>query len=515
MENDDLMFVDENDKTASNDQFQNSQEMWKICIIDDDVEVHNITKFVMKDLVFYNKGLKFISAYSCEEAKKIFMENTDIALALVDVVMETDDAGLRLVKYLRGELKNNFVRIILRTGYPGQAPEEKIILHYDINDYKSKSELTAQKLFTAVITGLRSYNDLCIINKSKNGLEKIIEACSDIFELRSMKKFSQGILCQLTSILNLNENAFFCQSSAFAASKHESGFVILAATGEFERFTGNIIDSSFLPEIRDCFEKVIREKKSMFIDKFYIGYFKSKSGSDNIVFFENWKTFDDWEQKLIDIFCTNVSIAYDNIYLNKELEEIQKEIIITLSEATEQRSGETGHHVKRVAEYCKLLAIKSGLSEYDSELLWYAAVLHDIGKIGIPDNILLKPARLTEEEFEIIKNHTLIGYAILKNSNKKILQLAAVIALQHQEKFDGTGYPNGLKGSEIHKLARITCVADVFDALSSNRIYRQSWTEKKVMEFMKEQSGAHFDPDVIKIFMENIDGIREIQKIFS
>lgn len=193
--------------------------------------------------------------------------------------------------------------------------------------------------------------------------------------------------------------------------------------------------------------------------------------------------------------------------LNNEITNTQKEIIYTMGEIAETRSKETGNHVKRVAEYSKLLALKLGLPEHKAELLKLSSPMHDIGKVGIPDNILNKPGKLTFEEFEIMKTHAQLGFEMLKHSTKPILQTAAIVSKEHHEKFNGKGYPNALKGEEIHIYARITAVADVFDALGSDRVYKKAWNDEKILNLFKEERGEHFDPHIIDIFFENLDEI--------
>jgi len=511
-ENDDsIIFAEEDVPGYSAEYKEIDEEKWKIAIIDDEQEVHTLTKMVLSGLVFEGKPLEFISAYSGEEARSMIAANPDTAIVLLDVVMEDESAGLKVVKYIRDELKNNMVRIILRTGQPGQAPEEKIILDYDINDYKAKTELTIQRLYTTIIASLRSYRDLTIIEANKKGLEKIIESSATIFELQSMGKFASGVLTQLISILNLNKNALYCQTSSFAATKDNEEFYILAATGDYSKYISQkvkeVVPGSILGEL----EKVSKEKMSLYSNNRFIGYFQNKLGSENMIYLEGLKSMSDWDKYLIEIYCTNVSIAFDNIYLNKEVENTQKEIIFTLGEITESRSKETGCHVKRVAEYSSLLASKYGLSEKEVEIMRLAAPMHDIGKLVVSDSILTKPGKLTPEEFEIIKTHTTFGYEMLKNSNRAIMKAASIIALQHHEKYNGMGYPNGLKGEEIHIFGRIAAIADVFDALDNDRVYKKAWELDDTLALLKEEKGKHFDPVLIDLFFDNLDDVLRIR----
>ena len=201
--------------------------------------------------------------------------------------------------------------------------------------------------------------------------------------------------------------------------------------------------------------------------------------------------------------------------LSDEIINTQKEIIYTMGEIAETRSKETGNHVKRVAEYSKLIALKLGINEQEAEMLKLASPMHDIGKVGIPDNILNKPGKLTPEEFEIMKTHAQLGYEMLKHSSKPILQAAAIVSKEHHEKYNGNGYPKGLKGEEIHIFARITAVADVFDALGSDRIYKKAWEDEKIFELFNSEKGEHFDPKIIDAFFENIDEIKKIRELFK
>jgi len=198
--------------------------------------------------------------------------------------------------------------------------------------------------------------------------------------------------------------------------------------------------------------------------------------------------------------------------LNEEIEQTQKEIIFTMGEIGESRSKETGNHVKRVAEYSKVLALKYGLSPSESELIKMASPMHDIGKVSIPDEVLKKPGKLTDEEFEIIKAHSQTGFDLLKNSNRQILQSAAIIAHQHHEKWNGKGYPQGLKGEEIHIYGRITAIADVFDALASDRCYKKAWELDRVINLFKEERGIQFDPKIVEVFLDSLDEILALKE---
>ena len=232
---------------------------------------------------------------------------------------------------------------------------------------------------------------------------------------------------------------------------------------------------------------------------------------------------------LFEVRVNNLLVGYQNKMLlndrakllEKEVEKAtlnlidrERETLNILGKVAEYKDPETASHVSRVSHYSKMIAREYGLSSEEQDLIFYAAPFHDIGKIGIEDKILLKPAKLDNDEFSVMKNHAIIGYEILKDSNSEYLKAGAVIALHHHERFDGTGYPNGLKGEDIHIYGRIVSVADVFDALTSLRPYKRAWSFDEAINLLKEESGKHFDPKIVKIFEDNLEEVMKIYKTF-
>ncbi len=222
----------------------------------------------------------------------------------------------------------------------------------------------------------------------------------------------------------------------------------------------------------------------------------------------------------INLFNSNIIAHQDMLReknqqlnaLNQEIEKTLRETVYTMGVIEEQRSKETNNHTRRVTLYSQLLAEKAGLTPEEVELIGAAAPLHDVGKIGIPDKILHKPDRLDENEFSIMKKHTRIGHTMLSHSQRDILQTAGVIALQHHEKWNGSGYPQGLKGDEIHIFARIIALADVFDALYSPRIYKKAWDIEEIVKLLQGERGQHFDPALVDIFLRDMDEFVAIYK---
>lgn len=517
---DELIFCDEDeghslqeDETEAPPQRRHNR--WTVLIVDDDEEVHSITTLVLKNFTYEGKGLHFVHAYSAKEAKDLIAQYPETAVILLDVVMERHDSGLEFVEYVRKVQKNLFVRIILRTGQPGQAPEERVIVEYDINDYKEKTELSSQKLFTVMVSSLRTYRDILTIEANRQGLKRIIEASAHLFEIRALKQLASGVLTQLVSILHFDPNAIVCDTSGFAATSSSKKFGVLAATGRFESMMEDEAEDQLPDYVRKDLAEAIEQKKSLHFHDRYVGYFKSDVGSEIVIYCEGWSELSELNKILIEIFCSNVHVAFENSHLNTELEDTQKEIIYTLGEIAEARSLETGAHVKRVSEYCRFLGEKCGLSPSQLEILRMASPMHDVGKVAIPDIILNNPGPLSEDEFATMKNHAEIGFGMLGSSNRKIMKAAAIIAVQHHEKYNGTGYPKGLKGNEIHIYARITTIADVFDALCSDRVYRKSYDMTTILEYFSKERGEHFDPDIIDIFLANTAEFIKIKENFA
>jgi response regulator RpfG family c-di-GMP phosphodiesterase len=503
---------------AENRQDSYTHGTWRALIVDDDPGIHAITRTVLRDLIYENRNLEFLSAYSRAEAQKLLDEYDDIALILLDVVMEEDDSGLRLVRYIRDEINDHFTRIILRTGQPGKAPSQRVIVEYDINDYEEKTDLTAQKLYTTVIASLRNYRDLKSLEatraslvRHRSGLARINDASGSLFESSSPQELVFGVYHQLKNLVGGGEQTF---ASSFAALQDNSEFRVIAAEGRFAGSEGSdprdLIGKIPLESLR----KLKRDDRNLLIREGDIHLYEDARNFRFLLHISNPGRLEIQDRQLLDIFASNVSIAFENLRLNREIIGTQEELITRLSEVVETRSHDTARHVRRVSEFCELIAGKFGMTAESVHDLKMASTMHDIGKIGISDEILLKPDILTDEEFSIIKNHTGIGYAILKDSSRPLLQTAAQICLQHHERYDGKGYPAGLKGEDIHINARIVSICDVFDSITHGRIHRKPWPTVKAIDYLKAEKGLHFDPVLAEIMIENAEAAIEINNTF-
>jgi len=363
-------------------------------------------------LRYKERPLALLSAYSAAEGYRILQQQPDIALILLDVVMETDDAGLRLVERIRNELGNTVSRIVLRTGQPGQAPEQEVILNYDINDYKTKTELTVQKLFTTVIASLRAYENLVAIEKNRQGLSKILEGASDLYRLRSLKEFASGVLKQISAILDVGTDGVLCMENTHHGGRPE--LEVLAATGAFESLL-NKNDSAIaqqFPELHTAIKEALGSKSNVYRHPLDILYISSQNGREFVVHFSP-----PWPLE----YCQRISSAYDNLYLYSQLISSQEATVVALADLAEFRDTDTGEHVLRVQLLSDAIATElqcMGVYEQDltprfMDMIGMASILHDVGKVGTPDHILFKPGRLDPEERRIMEQHATIGANIL------------------------------------------------------------------------------------------------------
>ena len=489
-----------------------TEKAWKLLLIDDEPEIHEVTRLVLNNFRFEGKPLQFLSAYNVDEAKRLLQSHNDIAATLLDVVMETETSGLDLVKYIREDLNNHQIRIVLRTGQPGQAPEHEVISNYDINDYKEKTELTSQKLSTVMFASLRAYRDIVTIEASKHGLERVLAASAHIFSHEKSSEFASAVLSQLTALVGMERGALYCKVANSKTDEPEA-LVVSAATGDYEKYVNHRADEGLPAHIFKTLKSACEKKQHLFQQDHYVLHFTDTLHGESLLYVGETWDLSELDYKLVEVFCTNVSIGFENLHLNQELVEAQMEMICVLAGAAESRSQETAAHVRRVGMLAELLARAAGLNEQEAETLRYAAPLHDIGKIGIPDAILNKPGNHTLDEAEVMRRHAIIGHEMLSHSKRGIFVTAAEIAATHHENWDGSGYPNGLKGEAIPLTGRITMLADVFDALGSKRCYKEPWPTDKIQNFIKEQSGIKFDPVLVDLLFKHWDEAEQVREL--
>ncbi|MDP5144329.1 EAL domain-containing protein [Rheinheimera baltica] len=312
---DDFLFLAEDEPAAP----VNEQTLgeWHLLIVDDDEEIHTVTKLALSDLTVLGRRLVFHHAYSGKEAVEFLRHNPETALVLLDVVMETDDAGLRVVQRIRDELMMDELRIVLRTGQPGYAPEENVIKEYDINDYKTKTELTRSKLVTSIIASLRSYQQIRTINQSRRGLQKIINAGANLLEQHSLHEFSEGVVTQISSLIGLHAEGVLCAQIEDDGSASENIYV-LGAAGNYAPYIKCQLDRLDNERIVEQISKCLTTRQHLFTDKDTVLYLGNETHSA-AVYIETNRPIDALDRQLIEVFLSNISIGYENVTLFQQL----------------------------------------------------------------------------------------------------------------------------------------------------------------------------------------------------
>jgi len=316
-----IVFADEESENA-HPTTNNSSRPWKVLVVDDDKDVHEVTTFGLKGLVFMNQPLELLHAYSALEAAKLLSETDDIAVILLDVVMETESAGLDLVKVIREDLSLTNTRIVLRTGQPGYAPELEVILKYDINDYKNKADLTRTRLYTTVTAAIRSYSEIKAIDASRKGLEQIVNASSELISLHGIRELANGIITQLAALLGIAEEGIICFKNQNPDKENEplssDDFQVVAASGQLAAMkiqSDAIVDRNIKAMLSDAAAK----RRSIENDRACVLYFPSEFRNDMMLYLDIDRPIDETEHQLLEVFCSNISVCLDNATILERL----------------------------------------------------------------------------------------------------------------------------------------------------------------------------------------------------
>lgn len=325
-QDDDIIRVVEDTPTAP----PHDGPRWKVAIIDDDPAIHSGTRYSLSDYELGGVRLELLSAMSAADGRRLLAAHPDMAVVLLDVVMESDGAGLELVQYIRNELKNDTVRIILRTGQPGQAPERQVIVDYDINDYKAKTELTSDKLFTALTAAIRSYQQLMRLVETRRGLELIVDAASELFDLKSMRKLASGVLTQIGSLVQAS-----CEGILVLREDRGAGFSVLAGSGIYapaaEAASGQL-DAAMGALVSLAFER----RRHAFEGHETALYIETASGREIVVALRSDHPLSETDRTLVAVFCGRLSTAFDNVILYEQLQAANETLEQRVAERTRQ-----------------------------------------------------------------------------------------------------------------------------------------------------------------------------------
>ncbi|MGU3536491.1 ATP-binding response regulator [Methylobacterium sp. A54F] len=339
---------------------------WVVAVVDDDPAVHEGTRYALAGYVLDGRGLEILSAHSAAEARTLLAARRDVAVVLLDVVMESEDAGLRLVEYIRRDLRDETARIILRTGQPGQAPERRVIVDYDINDYKAKTELTADRLFTSLTAALRAYQQLKRLDETRRGLEIIIDAAPMLLDHKSMQRLAEGMLTQVASLLNVACAGILVlrESGAPAAQ-----FCVLAGSGCYGHYLNRRPAWPLDADVHPLVERTFAERRHSFGTRASTLYMQTSSGSEIVALIDADRSLSDTDRALIDLFTSRLSIAFDNVILYEQLQRAN----VGLEQRVVERTAELIRANRRLAMQRSDLRRANGLK---TEIL--GTIAHDL-----------------------------------------------------------------------------------------------------------------------------------------
>lgn len=504
----------ENDRVSMTNQFlfadepakqqELPQDRWKILIVDDEPEVHAVTKLALSDFSFLGRGLEFHSAFSGSEARELATEHPDAAIVLLDVVMETDDAGLRVAKYIREELGNRFTRIILRTGQPGQAPERTVIVNYDINDYKSKTELTAQKLFTAVMSSLRSYRDIISIDHSRHGLEKVIASSTNLFALQSMEHFVDGLVQQLSWVIGGARQTLY---AAAGRSPNAEQMIIRAAYGEdAEQLMNQQIKAALPKHVLPEVDHVIRSHGIHYGDDFVLAYCPSECRPQGalLCMIGITRQLSEHEKDLLQLFADNVQLAHDNVTCLQDTDELLAGLVGRLMVLEQENVATALRNHSPFVQVTHALASACNLSPARVQQTATAATLYERAEqlFAVMDN---QPASQVSPCQERLKR----AVRPLQMADSDVAQIAYRALNERMERYDGLGLPEGKQGQAIAMESQVLTMA-----MHLCRLAEHELSDAALLERLQEERNSHFSGQLVDSVAEHLTELRKLTSKF-
>ncbi|NQZ03782.1 response regulator [Idiomarina sp.] len=465
------------------------KDKWKVLIVDDEPEVHAVTKLALSDFEFLGRGLEFYSAFSGEEARQLVDQHPDAAILLLDVVMESDDAGLKVARYIREDADNHYTRIILRTGQPGQAPERTVIVNYDINDYKSKTELTAQKLFTAVMSSLRSYRDIMSVDQSRQGLEKIIEASANLYTLQPMQQFVDGIVQQLSWVIGGARQTLYA-----TATDDGRAYRVVAANGEDSQVAMGQTLRSVLPAPALAeLDSVIQNNSHHYGGDFVLMYCRSHCRPQGSVLFIGGmsRALTDDDHHVLKLFAENVQKAQDNVVCIEDTDVLMAGIADQLVHL------QASHFASEDVAGSEAIAYRLGKALFDESIAIDVSCAITLYARAKPLLACIEPNAAAHETS--CQQRIATSLRGLKNGQQQATQFAYTALMERLERWDGLGLPEGKKGNSI---AESTQVILVSEQIADWRT--QGLAESDMITRLQDERGRYYSPDFLDKVIKHI-----------
>jgi response regulator RpfG family c-di-GMP phosphodiesterase len=507
--NDDMMLFDDDEVVPSGPA---ALRPWQVLVVDDEESVHQVTHMAMADFQFDGRSIEFTDCYSAAEARAVLARPNDFALILLDVVMEHERAGLDLVRVIRDEFHNSNVRIVLRTGQPGRAPQEAVIPGYDINDYREKTDLTHAKMSEVFYLALRGYRDLMRHELDKAGLRRSISAITEVSDSQDLRSFCATLFGRVSAVLG-HRSEGICASRADADGA-PAPLHVLATSAGYGALSGELGPEQLPGAARALFERGMRERCSVHGASEHLYYHRTRAGHECFLYMTFDAPIGAEERELLDMFTTNVAITYEKLLQRDELQATQDAAISLLDQALARRGARAEAHALRVGELAALLAESAGMAPPEVQRLRQASRLHDIGHSVIPDAVLNTAGPMAPAQLRLMQERTSIGAEVLAGSARPVLQLAAAIAHEQHERWDGRGIPRALAGTQISLGARVTSVAAVFDSFVSAQDGAPPMSLEQAMAALQRDSGTRFDPTLVAMLAQQGPRLQQLYQRF-
>lgn len=488
---------------------------WDVLVVDDEPNVQEVTALALSRLAFEGVPLKLHFASSAESAIELLHRIPSVAVVLLDVVMEHESSGLELISYVRNTLKNPYVRFILRTGQAGAAPESQIIQNYDIQEYWNKVDLTVKRLRNTIISALRSYVSLVRVERRREISDFILQQSrklqdESVDETQFVELIAKGIIGVFTNSRytmphDADHTDAFSSLILRGATIGGPLWLIASALGQFEAWAGAPVESLPDPTTRAILLDMMAQDEPIMMaqDETHLRLlltFTAPGTRHSALYME--APANSIDPSYLMTLATHAQAIFKSKSAHWLTRRSYAESALRLAGIVEMRLGGDEDHLQRLSRQVRLLALRTGCDVRQADMLSQAAALHDIGNIKLPDAVLIKPGPLNQDEWAMVRSHPQLGHDLLAASSIENLQLGAVIALEHHEKWDGSGYPNRKRGLEISLGARLTTIIDVYDRMITDRPYRKALTVAETLDFLRGKAGTYFDPDLIEKFFD-------------
>ena len=486
---------------------------WQVLVFDPEGALHAIVSQAVQGETFFGRPVEVLHARDQDTCFDHFKRSDDIAMAIVPLGSESTQSEFDVAHYIRRVLRKHAARLVVNMLHSAYVPDLESLAEYDVDDCLDPQRLSVAHIRSLIQGRLRAYRGILSFDSHRSSLDQVLEAMASNQKSISVDELSDRALFQLVRLFGVESPQLFLVSKPLIFDDEGRAKRWLRSTDLRQSVVYSSLgdDAPVADLILDQVGLAIEAQLSMDNQVGYAAYNGLAGGiGESVLYVQHGGRLNDWMRSLLEVFAQSLAVTFEKVILQDSLRNHQKELVYLLGRAVEQRSRETGAHVQRVSQCSAHLAKLVGLPEEIVTLIGLASPLHDVGKLAIPDNILNKPEALTAEEWVVMRTHATHGRDILMESRNPVMQMAARIAYSHHEKWNGSGYPLGLRGKNIPIEGRITALVDVFDALGSRRIYKAAWSREAVESELLKGKGQHFDPVLVDLFLANLPDFEAI-----